>query len=103
MKTRYRWIAFSIAAFTATAPANAADPVTISRSRNVVMVSPSVSPPIARLADQELGYSVLHDTGVLSRGYRVHLTCSLDDSFVQTFCPTKQYFASCPRAKIACR
>lgn len=100
MKTRYCWIALCIAAFSA--PANAADPGTMTRSRDVVVVSPSASRPVARLADQELGYSVLHDTGVSSRGYRVHLTCSLDDSFVQTFCSTKQYFASCPRAKIAC-
>jgi hypothetical protein len=59
---------------------------------------------IARLAEQGLGYSVLHDTpGLPQRSYRVHVTCAIDESFVQTYCPTAQYVASCPSAKIVCQ
>ncbi len=58
---------------------------------------------LARLADQGLGYSVLHDVpGVPQRSYRVHVTCAIDESFMQTYCPTTQYVASCPRARIDC-
>ncbi|MBB3020207.1 hypothetical protein FHR70_003288 [Microvirga lupini] len=58
---------------------------------------------IARLADQGLGYSVLHDVpGVPLRGYRVHVTCAIDESFMQTYCPTPVYVSSCPRARITC-
>jgi hypothetical protein len=59
--------------------------------------------PIARLADQGLGYSVLHDVpGVPQRAYRVHVTCAIDESFMQTYCPTPVYVSSCPRARITC-
>ncbi|MBM6579097.1 hypothetical protein ILT44_02790 [Microvirga sp. BT689] len=59
--------------------------------------------PIARLADQGLGYSVLHDVpGVPQRGYRVHVTCAIDESFMQTYCPTPVYVSACPRARITC-
>jgi hypothetical protein len=59
--------------------------------------------PIARLADQGLGYSVLHDgPGVSQRGYRVHVTCAIDESFMQTYCPTPVYVSACPRARITC-
>ena len=59
--------------------------------------------PIARLADQGLGYSVLHDVpGVPQRGYRVHVTCAIDESFMQTYCPTPVYVSACPRARIVC-
>lgn len=59
--------------------------------------------PIARFADQGLGYSVLHDVpGIPQRAYRVHLTCAIDESFMQTYCPTPVYVSSCPRARIAC-
>ena len=102
MGTRYVWIALGVAALSPAA--SAADLTTMMPTRNVVVQGPLVSRAIVRVADQELGYSVLHDTGgVSSRGYRVHLTCTLDDSFVQTYCPTKQYFATCPRATVACR
>ncbi len=58
---------------------------------------------IARLADQGLGYSVLHDTpGIPQRSYRVHVTCAIDESFMQTYCPTPVYVSSCPRARIVC-
>ena len=59
--------------------------------------------PIARLADQGLGYSVLHDVpGVPQRGYRVHVTCAIDESFMQTYCPTPVYVSYCPSAHIVC-
>ena len=100
MKTSYVWIALVAAAFSTAA--TAADLTTMTRSRDTVIRGQQTSRPIIRLADQELGYSVLHDTGPSSRGYRVHVTCTLDDSFMQTYCPTTQYVATCPRAKIAC-
>ncbi len=100
MKRSYVWIALAAAALSTSA--TAADLTTMTRTRDTVIRSQPVSRPIVRLADQELGYSVLHDAGASSRGYRVHLNCTLDDSFTQTYCPTTQYVATCPRAKIAC-
>jgi hypothetical protein len=62
-----------------------------------------VTRPIARLADQGLGYSVLHDVpGVPQQAYRVHVTCAIDESFMQTYCPTPVYVSACPRARITC-
>jgi len=60
---------------------------------------------IARLADQDLGYSVLHEPiGVVPRrGYRVHVTCTITETFRQTYCPTPDYVAICPSATIICR
>jgi hypothetical protein len=59
---------------------------------------------VARLADQGLGYSVVHEpTGLSPRGYRVHVTCTIGERFAQTYCPTANYVSSCPRATIACR
>lgn len=59
--------------------------------------------PIARLADQGLGYSVLHNVpGVPQQAYRVHVTCAIDESFMQTYCPTPVYVSACPRARITC-
>jgi len=58
---------------------------------------------IARLADQGLGYSVLHDAPAGPQGfYRVHVTCAIDESFMQTYCPTPAYASYCPRARIIC-
>jgi hypothetical protein len=58
---------------------------------------------IPRLATQGLGYSVLHAVpGVPQRSYRVHVTCAIDESFMQTYCPTPVYEAYCPSARIAC-
>ncbi|WP_262271132.1 MULTISPECIES: hypothetical protein [Microvirga] len=58
---------------------------------------------IARLADQGLGYSVLHDAPSGPQGfYRVHVTCAIDETFMQTYCPTPAYVSACPRARIAC-
>ncbi len=59
---------------------------------------------VARLVDQGLGYSVVHEPAGLSpRPYRVHVTCTIDESFAQTYCPTASYVSSRPRATIACR
>jgi hypothetical protein len=93
MKMHCVWIALAIGTFGSAA--DAADLTIMRRGQ--------LDRPIARLADQELGYSVLHDAGPSSRGYRVHLTCTLDGSFLQTYCPTTKYYASCPRAQIACQ
>lgn len=58
---------------------------------------------ISRLADQGLGYSVLHDAPRGPQGsYRVHVTCAIDESFRQTYCPTPAYVSYCPRARIMC-
>jgi hypothetical protein len=55
------------------------------------------------LTDQGLGYSVLHDAPSGPQGfYRVHVTCAIDESFVQTYCPTPAYASYCPRARILC-
>ena len=59
---------------------------------------------VARLADQGIGYSVVHQPAGLSpRGFRVHVTCTIDESFAQTYCPSAAYISACPRARIACR
>lgn len=59
---------------------------------------------IVRLATQGLGYSVIHQNlGPGPLPHRVHVTCTIDESFAVTFCPTVNYDASCPRASIACR
>jgi hypothetical protein len=60
--------------------------------------------PIARLANQGLGYSVAHGPSAIAPlPYRVHVTCTIDESFAQTYCPTAAYYSSCPRARIACQ
>jgi len=80
--------------------AQAADPGTVSRF-GATRIQPDRA--IARLADQGLGYSVLHDTPSGPQGfYRVHVTCAIDESFMQTYCPTPAYVSSCPRARIYC-
>jgi hypothetical protein len=93
MKAHSLWLAAS-ASLLCSQP-QAADAVA---SRQVLL-----DRPIARLADQELGYSVLHDSGPSLRGYRVHVTCTLTGRFAQTYCPTTRYVASCPRAEIICQ
>ena len=58
---------------------------------------------ISRLADQGLGYSVLHDAPSGPQGfYRVHVTCAIDETFMQTYCPTPAYASYCQRARIVC-
>ncbi|WP_150117411.1 hypothetical protein [Microvirga vignae] len=78
---------------------------TVTRTTRVTRVMPVIPErAIARLADQGLGYSVLHEPlGVPQRGYRVHVTCTITETFRQTYCPTPAYMATCPNAVIACR
>ncbi|WP_445502077.1 hypothetical protein [Microvirga sp. G4-2] len=75
------------------------------RTTRVIRMMPVVPErAIARLADQGLGYSVLHEPlGVPPRGYRVHVTCTITETFRQTYCPTPAYVATCPNAVIGCR
>jgi hypothetical protein len=93
MKASYIWFAVAVGALGPVA--NAADLTGVRQGE--------LGRPIVRLADQELGYSILHDAGALSRSHRVHLTCTLDGSFLQTYCPTMKYYASCPKAQIVCQ
>jgi hypothetical protein len=59
---------------------------------------------IVRLATQGLGYSVLHQNpNPVPAPNRVHVTCTIDESFATTFCPTQAYEAHCPNARIICR
>jgi len=82
--------------------AQAADYGRVTRDRNMRVTAPTQA--IVRLATQGLGYSVLHQSPApVSAPYRVHVTCTIDESYAETFCPTVNYDASCPRAKIACR
>lgn len=88
-----------LAAIVMGSSASAADLTVTTVTRPV----PQADRAIARLADQGIGYSVLHDLGRPSQSpYRVHVTCTIDETFVQTWCPTPQYVAICPRARIAC-
>lgn len=79
--------------------------VSVTRTTRVARIAPVVPErAIARLADQGLGYSVLHEAiGVPQRGYRVHVTCTITETFAQTYCPTPAYISYCPSAKIICR
>jgi len=59
---------------------------------------------VVRLATQGLGYSVLHQNlSPVPAPNRVHVTCTIDESFAITFCPTQAYEAHCPNARIICR
>jgi len=79
--------------------------LTVTRTTRVTRVTPVVPErAIARLADQGLGYSVLHEAvGVPQRGYRVHVTCTITETFAQAYCPTPAYESYCPNATIVCR
>lgn len=82
--------------------AHAADYGRVARDRYVRVTQPTQA--IVRLATQGLGYSVLHQSPApVFAPYRVHVTCTIDESYAETFCPTVNYDAYCPRAKIACR
>ena len=78
---------------------------TVVRTTRVTRVVPVVPErAIARLADQGLGYSALHEgAGVPRRGYRVHVTCTVTEPFAQTYCPSPAYESYCPSAPIVCR
>jgi hypothetical protein len=93
---RLRLIGIAMAVATLGSAASAADQTILSRGQ--------AGRAVARLVDQGIGYSVVHEPAGLSpRAYRVHVTCTIDESFAQTYCPTAGYVSSCPRAKIACR
>jgi hypothetical protein len=79
--------------------------VTSIRTTRVTRVAPMVPErAIARLVDQGLGYSVLHEAvGAPQQSYRVHVTCTITETFAQTYCPTPAYVASCPNARIVCQ
>ncbi|WP_414472300.1 hypothetical protein [Microvirga sp. M2] len=79
--------------------------VAVTRTARVTRIAPAFPErAIARLADQGLGYSVLHEAvGVPQRGYRVHVTCTITETFGQTYCPTPAYISYCPSARIVCR
>jgi hypothetical protein len=60
--------------------------------------------PVARLADQDLGYSVIYpNSGSRNPRYRVLVTCTERGGFSTTFCPAPKYVAVCPIARIICR
>ncbi|MBA1155502.1 hypothetical protein [Microvirga mediterraneensis] len=93
-------IGIALAAGLVGSAAQAADLMTVSRFE-ATRIQPGRA--IARLADQGLGYSVLHDAPSGPQGfYRVHVTCAIDESFMQTYCPTPVYASYCPRARIYC-
>lgn len=77
--------------------------VRAARMTRITPVTPERA--IARLADQDLGYSVLHEPvgEVPQRGYWVHVTCTITETFRQTYCPTPNYVAVCPSATIICQ
>jgi hypothetical protein len=93
---KLRSIGLAMAVLTLGSAASAAELTIASRAQS--------GRAVARLVDQGIGYSVAHEPAGLSpRGYRVHVTCTIDESFTQTYCPTAGYVSSCPRARIACR
>jgi hypothetical protein len=76
----------------------------VTRTTRVTRIAPVPERAIARLVDQGLGYSVLHEAvGVPQQSYRVHVTCTLTETFAQTYCPTPAYVSSCPSATIVCQ
>ena len=93
---KLRSIGLAMAVLTLGSAASAAELTVLSRGQH--------GRAVARLVDQGIGYSVAHEPARLSpRGYRVHVTCTIDESFAQAYCPTASYVSSCPRATIACR
>jgi hypothetical protein len=102
---KFRLIGVVLAAGALSATASAAD-LGVLMQRRAQVQSSQIQPSYAaaRIVDQGLGYSVVHQpTGLSPRPYRVHATCTIDESFMQTYCPTPAYYASCPRAQIVCR
>jgi hypothetical protein len=96
-----RLIGAAVAAGLLASSAHAADySVRTTRVTNVVQPERAIS----RLAEQGIGYSVLHEAVAgPQQGYRVHVTCTITETFRQTFCPTPQYQAYCPSAAIVCQ
>ncbi|WP_457089531.1 hypothetical protein [Microvirga sp. P5_D2] len=99
---RIQWIgAAAIAAGLLVSAAHAAD-YSVRTTRVTSVLQPERA--ISRLAEQGIGYSVLHEAiGVPQQGYRVHVTCTIPETFRQTYCPTPQYQAYCPSAAIVCQ
>lgn len=96
----YRWIGAAMAAGLMASSAQAADYAVRTRVTSVIQPERAIS----RLAEQGLGYSVLHEgIGVPQRGFRVHVTCTITETFAQTYCPTPRYQAICPSAAILCQ
>lgn len=92
---RHFLVGAALAAGVIGSPAQSAELTTVTQAQP--------SRAISRLATQGLGYSVLHEVpGIPQRSYRVHVTCAIDESFMQTYCPTPVYEAYCPSARIAC-
>lgn len=98
---KIRLIGAAIAAGLLASAAHAAD-YSVRTTRVTGVIQPERA--ISRLAEQGIGYSVLHEAiGVPQRGYRVHVTCTITETFRQTYCPTPQYQAYCPSAAIVCQ
>lgn len=96
-----RWIGAAMAAGLVASSAHAAD-YSVRTTRATSIIQPERA--ISRLAEQGIGYSVLHEgLGIPQRGYRVHVTCTITETFRQTYCPTPQYQAYCPSATILCQ
>lgn len=101
---KIRWMCAMLVASLLGSGAHAADVAVVTRSQSTRVTAVQPDQPIARLATRGLGYSVLHEmAGIPQRSYRVHVTCAIDETFMQTYCPTTQYEAYCPNAKIVCR
>jgi len=97
---RYLSIGTALAVILLGSAAQAADATMVTRA-GLSPLQPGLA--ISRLADEGLGYSVLHDVpGVPQTAYRVHVTCAIDETFVQTYCATPDYASYCPRARIVC-
>jgi hypothetical protein len=95
-----RWIGAAMAAGLMASSAQAADYSVRTRVTSVIQPERAIS----RLAEQGIGYSVLHEgLSAPQQGYRVHVTCTITETFTQTYCPTPQYEAYCPSATILCR
>jgi hypothetical protein len=97
-----RLIGAAIVAGLMASAAHAADYSVRTQRVTSVVVQPERA--VSRLAEQGIGYSVLHEAiGGPQRGYRVHVTCTITETFRQTYCPTPQYQAHCPSAAIVCQ
>lgn len=105
MKLSMMGVALAAGFLAQTADAADLGQATVTRTARVTRITPLVPDrAIARLVDQGIGYSVLHEgVGGLDRGYRVHVTCTLTETFAQTYCPTPAYQSYCPNATIVCR
>jgi hypothetical protein len=98
---KIHWIGAAIAAGLAVSAAHAAD-YSVRTTRVTSVIQPERA--LSRLAEQGIGYSVLHEAvSGLQQGYRVHVTCTITETFRQTYCPTPQYQAFCPSAAIICQ